>query len=428
MQYRFFDTASTTRCCDSAARLIQRFAVEDYGNPSSSHAYGQTSAKAIREARLYFADLFRVTPSQVIFTGSGSEADNLAVYGIALQALAQQPDTRPARPVRILASATEHPAVRKTVQSLNTLGASRFDAQFIPVDREGQIRHDAFLELLTPETALVSIQQVNNITGAELPVEELATIAKQRVPGLVFHTDAVQAFGKSTRTPAAPSAIDLVSISGHKVRGPKGVGALIVLNKKLLKEGIRPLIWGGEQEGGMRSGTQNAGLIAGFHAAARETFDKKTESRAHIQALHELFRERLKSTGLLMTATEASQVLESAASAGNRASGKIHWNSPENSVPHIVSLSIPGFPTGPLARLLEERGFLVSTGSACSSQKTEPDAALTAMGFPPAITQSTIRISFCDLNTSEDVIALVDAIGNSMTLMTELLGGEKSRG
>ena len=420
MQYRFFDSASTTRCCDSAAQLLQRFSVDDYGNPSSSHAFGQAAAKAIREARLYFAELFRVTPAQVIFTGSGSEADNLAVYGIALQALARRPEAGANAPIRVLASATEHPAIRRTVQSLDTLGAARFDARFVPVDLEGQVRRDAFLDLLTPETALVSIQQVNNITGAELPVEELATLAKQRVPSLVFHTDAVQAFGKTSRTPRAPSAIDLVSISGHKVRGPKGVGALIVLNKKLLKEGLRPLIWGGEQEGGLRSGTQNAGLIAGFHAAARETFDTQVATLKHIESLRALFREGLQRAELLMTADEAA--------AARPVPGKIHWNSPDSAVPHIVSLSIPGFQTGPLARLLEERGFLISTGSACSSQKIEPDAALAAMGFPTAITQSAIRVSFCDLNTHEDVTALVDAIRESITLMTRLLGGGTSRG
>ncbi|MCM2323537.1 MAG: aminotransferase class V-fold PLP-dependent enzyme, partial [Oligoflexia bacterium] len=278
MKFRFFDSASTTRCCEAAVQAFRQFAVDEFGNPSSAHAPGQRASRAIREARQFFAETFRVEPDQVVFTGSGTEADNLALSGVALKWL-ENPD-RPA--FRVLASATDHPAVRKTALSLASFGA---EARLLPVDRAGQLRREEFLELLTPSCALCSVQQVNNITGAVLPVEELAALAKERVPGLIFHTDAVQAFGK-LRHPSAPSAVDLVSLSAHKISGPKGVGALIVLNRSLLKPArLRPLLWGGDQEMGWRSGTPNPGLIAGFHAAARLALSELERNRAHAESL-----------------------------------------------------------------------------------------------------------------------------------------------
>jgi cysteine desulfurase len=403
-RYLFFDHASTTQCCSEAAALVQKFAVESYGNPSSAHHFGQQAARAIREARVFFAQEFGVSPEQVIFTGSGSEADNLAIYGVAMSALVrnQRPGSAASAPPRVLFSAIEHPAVKKTALSLSALGV---DVQPIPVDSRGQIRADEFQRLLTPETVLVSIQQVNNIMGAILPVEELAAQAKARVPRVVFHTDAVQSFGK-VPAPRAPSPVDLVSVSAHKIQGPKGVGALLVLNRELLKNGLRPLVWGGEQEGGFRSGTQNAGLIAGFHAAAAEVLSRRDEFTANATRLRRAFRDALASRGLLAEG------------------GPVRWNSPEVAVPHIVSLSVPGYPPAPLAKLLEERGFLVSTGSACSSQKAEPDAVLAAMGLPSTLQSSAIRVSFSGCcTTQEEVEALAGGLEESITLMRALLGG-----
>ncbi|MFL5814436.1 MAG: cysteine desulfurase family protein [Bdellovibrionia bacterium] len=413
--YLFFDNAATTRCCDSAATLLHRFATEDFGNPSSSHAYGQKASKAIADARQFFAQTFKVKPAQVIFTGGGTEADNLAVYGIALQAIvnankASSQTGNPAARPRVLASAIEHPAVRKTVESLSEMG---IDAQLIPVNADAQIRMDALEQLLTPETVLVSIQQVNNIVGSVLPVTEIARRCKELQPNVIFHTDAVQAFGK-VEHPVSGSPVDLVSISGHKVHGPKGVGALIVLNENLLKSGIRPLIWGGEQEGGLRSGTQNAGLIAGFHAAAQETLAQKPQVEVHVKKLQSYFKEMLLARGL--THAEPTRCL-------------LRWNSPSQAVPHIINLSLmqvaPGksaglLPGGLLAQMLEERGCLVSTGSACSSKKKAPDAVLMAMGLPVEACGAALRISFSSSNKLEDVDTLIAALDESLQMMRSL--------
>jgi len=401
---RFFDYASTTKCCDAAAELVHRYAVEDFGNPSSSHGPGLRANDAIQDARKWFAKTFNVSPAQVIFTGSGSESDNLAIYGVVLEALAK----RPAKPPRVLCSAIEHPAVRRTVQSLAELGA---DVHLIPVTADGQVNEAALLALVTPETALVSIHVVNNIVGSILPVENLARLVKTKAPRVVFHSDAVQAFGK-VQVPQAPSPVDLVSISAHKVSGPKGVGALIVLNSSLLKQGFRPLIWGGEQEGGFRSGTQNAGLIAGFKAGAEKTLSEMKTFQTHSEKLSIQLKNRLITHGLL-------------AKDGGRGATPVNWNSPEDAAPHIVNLCLSKHPATLLAQLLEKKGCIVSTGSACHSKKPEPDTVLSAMGLTPELCSSALRVSF-SLETSEsDVLVLADAVNDSIAELDKLFSEDR---
>ena len=359
---------------------------------------GKVCSSAIRDARAVFAGIFKVSPEQVLFTGGGTEADNMAVYGVALPALASAQKTS-AKP-RVLCSAIEHPAVRNTVQSLEALG---FDVHLIPVDGSGQIVREKYEALLTPETVLVSIHQVNNILGAILPVEELAQIAKRKVPGLVFHTDAVQAFCK-VRSPVAGSGVDLVSISGHKIEGPKGVGALIVLNKELLKnKKLRPFIWGGEQEAGFRSGTQSAGLIAGFGAAAASMVAGIADHAEKVRKLRVQFRKGLEAHSLIGTA--------------------LTWNSPDDGLPHIVSLSAPNLPAPMLAGLLDEEGFMISTGSACSSGKSMPDAVLTALGLPFSHRASSLRVSFSHRQSISEVDGLVDALARTISKLQKALVG-----
>jgi cysteine desulfurase len=315
---------------------------------------------------------------------------------VALAAIA----SRPAKKPRVLASSIEHPAVRKTVLSLEGLGC---DPELIPVDKNGQIDLGVFDELLTPETLLVSVHEVNNILGTILPVEELARRAKKKVPDVIFHTDAVQAFGKIP-VPRGGSSVDLVSISGHKIEGPKGVGALIVLNPDLLKkQRLRPLVWGGEQEAGLRSGTQNAGLIAGFGAAAQAMIPKMEEHSAKVQRLREHLRERLKKAGLLDTI--------------------FLWSSPEGGIPHIVSLCAPTLPGPMLARSLDEQGYLISTGSACSSGKFEPDPVLTACGYPAVCRASNLRISFSHRQTLKEVDGLADALEKTVGKLKKMMTG-----
>lgn len=432
--YLFFDSASTTKCCEAATELLLKYANEDYGNPASNHFLGQKAARAIRDARQFFAGTFRVKPEQVIFTGSGTEANNLALQGIAHSFLKKNRDNQTLIPL-FLCTAIEHPAVRKTVLSLSDFG---FETEILPVDPSGQISKESLDALLTSSDvsftspdlrfeseppfskknfssptnlAVVSIQQVNNILGTQLPVETLATTLKKKFPKLIFHTDAVQAFGK-VPCPRSGSAVDLVSLSAHKIGGPKGVGALIVLNPSLLQR-IRPLIFGGGQENGMRSGTQNAGLIAGFHVAAKSRLESQKTYHESAELVRQHFKESLIQKGLFNEA----HPLES----------KIHWNSPANALPHIVSLSLPGYPAAPLAKLLEERRCLVSVGSACHSRKPEPDPVLSAIGLPLSHQTSAIRISFSPENTIQESEILAQALDESIQLMDHLLGKKKER-
>lgn len=425
----FFDYASTTPCSDKSAQLMKRYSVEDYGNPASNHIYGQRASQPIRDARLFFTRHFKLNnPSQIIFTGSGSEANNLAIVGVAMQAL-----SKPAAGTsngasnklkRIIVSAIEHPSVKKTAESLASFGPGNpyfFDIQFAPVDSNGQIIRERLFELLTPETILVSIMQVNNIMGSIQKVEEIAKEVRKRQARVLFHVDAVQSFCKIP-APTAPSAVDLVSISGHKIHGPKGVGALVLLNP--VQARIRPLIWGGDQESGLRSGTQNAGLIAGFHAAAEAALQKQESFLNHCHQLKTRLHEQLTLLGLLSESHSlgsSGQGYKLGSKTDPKISPKIRWNSPEDGVPHIINLSVPGYPAAPFAGLLEEQHCLVSTGSACHSRKAEAEPVLAAMGLPLAVQESAIRVSLSDSVQLSDIDYLANAIKASLDRMSAFL-------
>lgn len=409
----YFDSASTTPCCGEAIELFQKYARNDFGNPSSSHGLGQRSARAIQEARRFFGTVFGTPPDQVLFTGSGTESDNFAIYGRAMPALERYWQNfqkgRADLPPRVIASAIEHPAVKRTIESLIPYG---LDAQWIPVDSQGQVLWENLEPLLTPQTFLVSIQQVNSVVGTIQPVEELARKVKEKAPQVVFHTDSVQAFGK-IEVPRFPSAVDLVSLSGHKIEGPKGIGALIVLNKKLLTTPtFRPLVWGGGQENGFRSGTQNAGLIAGFHIAAQLALSNRESNYKRVGALKERLLSAFTTLGML-------------SSDPNRSLLRI--NSPDSASPYILNISVPGLPAAPLARVLEEQGCIVSVGSACHSRKQEPDPVLEALGLPVKLQTSAIRISLSKTVRDEEIQILARAIQESVERLRLLSVATRSK-
>ena len=390
----FFDTSSTTPCSEEVAQILKQYACEDYGNPSSSHSKGTRAARAIREAKRFFGEAFRVQPEQVIFTGSGTEANNLAIYGtqIPLHLKGKKP--------QVFTSTIEHPSILKTAESLRDFGIS---VNTLPV-KDTSID----LSFLDPQTSLLSIQQVNSIVGLAFPIEDLAREAKRHSPGLIFHTDAVQAFGKIS-VPTSASSVDLVSISAHKLGGPKGVGALIVLNPKLFKAGLRPLIWGGGQENGLRSGTQSPGLIAAFHFAAEKALATRQERQTHFASLKAQFLKEIESqfTGDL----------------------SVHVNSPENSLPSVINFSIlktqpkiKGLPAAPLARLLDERGFAVSLGSACSAKKPEPDPVLKELGLSRERQISAIRMSLGQEHTLADISRFVSALKEAGEIAKRIAG------
>lgn len=393
--YRFFDYASTSPCCEQALQTYLEVSKEHFANPSSSHTLGQKAARVIREAREFFASHFQVEPEQVIFTGSGTEANNLAIFGPMLHEVLAKPQEKK----QVLFSSIEHASVRNAALSLQDYGVQ---VERIQVSSLGEITESLFKEQLQKNPSLVSVQTVNQLIGTLIPVEKWAQLTKSISPHTLFHTDAIQALGRVPLPQASSSQIDLLTLSAHKVQGPKGVGALIVLNRSLVRnKKLRPLLWGGGQEKGMRSGTQNPALISSFYQAARIALQNEKALFEHVLKLRDRFKELIFQKGI---------------------SG-VRWNSPEEQhVPHILNLSFLGIPAAPLAGLLEEKKCIVSVGSACHSKKPGPDPVLAALGLPLDVQNSALRISFSSQTQLSDVEVLAEEIAESVKRLGLLLG------
>ncbi len=365
MREIYLDNAATTRTDPEVAAFIERLSTEEYGNTSSLHLKGVEAEKRVREASRILADILKCSPQEILYTSGGTESDNLAIIGTAL--------AKRRTGNRIIISAVEHAAVARTADFLTEFG---FDVVRLPVGPDGIVRPESLQEVLTPDVILVSCMYVNSETGAVQPVAELAKLTHEMAPQASFHVDAVQAFGKYRIAPGR-LGIDLMSVSSHKFHGPKGVGFLYI--KKGTK--IRPVIYGGGHQSGMRSGTENVPGAAGMAMAAKIAYDGLEEKMAKITALRERLRE-----GLL----ELPDVTV---------------NTPEGefAAPHVLSATFAGVRAEVLLHALEADGICISAGSACSSNKPSPSATLIAMGVPEEALSSTVRFSFCKENTEEDV-------------------------
>ena len=370
----YFDNAATTRVSDTAAKAALSAMTELYANPSSAHAFGFEAEKALRAARAAVLAALGFTPSEgsLVFTGSGSEADNLALRGAA-HALAR-------RGKHIVLSDSEHPAVENTAKDLEKEG---FSVSRISTEG-GKLDLDEARAVLTPDTILVSCMAVNNETGAIYDIPSLASLVKALCPHALFHTDAVQAF---TKIPAgAWKKADLVSISAHKIHAPKGVGALFV------RKGVRlvPCITGGGQENGLRSGTEAMPGICAMAAAAKEATADFAALDTQVKQINTYLRERL---GVL--------------------DGVCINTEPDGFLPHILSIAVPGLRSEILLRFLSERGIYVSAGSACSAKHAD-NRVLTAFGLPDKIADSTLRLSFSADNTTAECDVFVKALSDAM--------------
>lgn len=342
-----------------------RVMMEDYGNPSSLHKKGVEAEHYIKSAREKIAKTLKVSEKEMIFTSGGTEANNLAILGTAA---ANQRSGR-----HLVTTAIEHPSVKAPMGYLEEQG---FEVTYLPVDQNGQISLEELEEAVREDTILVSLMHVNNEMGAVEPVEEAAGRIKRKNPRTLFHVDAIQSYGKYRIYPKK-WGIDLLSVSGHKFHGPKGSGFLYCKEKTKIK----PILFGGGQQKGMRSGTENVAAIAGLGMACEEIyrdFEKNCESlwqvkKAFLQGIGRL--EGVYVNGL----------------------------SDENSAPHIVSLSFEGIDKSEvLLHALEERGVYVSSGSACSSNKPMTSAVLKAAGVPEKLLSSALRFSFSVHTTVEE--------------------------
>lgn len=368
----YLDNSATTRVRPEVVAAMVRIMEEDYGNPSSVHRRGQAAEQAVKAARRAVADVLAVLPEEIVFTSGGTEANNLAILGLAL--------ARARQGRHLITTAVEHPSVLEAFRRLENEG---FQVTYLPVDREGLPDLNALSEVLTPDTILVSTMHVNNEVGAITPLEEVARILSQRKPRPAWHVDAVQGFA---RLPLLPHrlGIDLVSLSAHKIRGPKGVGALFV------RRGIRlqPQILGGGQEAGLRSGTENVPGIVGLGVAARLAWEERAEAVAHMSKLKARLRDRI-----------LAEIPDTVA------------NGPkEQGAPHILNISFGGLKGEVLLHALEERGIYVSTGSACSSHHAPGSHVLKAMRLPPNLLDGAIRFSLSPANAEEEVDYTVECL------------------
>ncbi len=360
----YFDNAATTQVTPRVSDAVVQAMTGIYGNPSSLHHKGYEAELAVKKARTEIASLLKVPEKEIFFTSGGTESDNLALIGAAF--------ARRRAGSHLITTSVEHPAVLRTMSWLENNG---FQVTYLPVDAYGQVRLEDLQAALTPETILVSVMYVNNEIGAREPVEELSRIAKAYNPAILFHSDAVQAFGKYRIRPAR-EGIDLMSVSAHKLHGPKGAGFLYVRDKVRLE----PLLHGGGQQRDLRPGTENVPGMVGLSEAARTSYEQREEKNRRLYELKKRFTEGL----LSLEGTH------------------IHGHTGEASAPHIVSAGFEGVRSETLLHALEERGIYVSSGSACSSNHPSVSGVLKAIGSEERWLDSTLRFSFSDLNTKEE--------------------------
>lgn len=366
------DNSATTRCSRSVADLMHRIMTEDYGNPSSLHGKGLAAENYIREAKKTLASILKVSEKELIFTSGGTESDNLAIIGAALA------NERQGR--HLITTSIEHPAVLQTMQYLESQG---FTVTYLPVDEKGIVSLSALREAMTPQTILVSVMMVNNEIGSLQPLAEISAICKSIQPSCLFHVDAVQGFGH-LRVHPKRLGIDLLSVSGHKIHGPKGVGFLYVNEKAKL----RPILFGGGQQRNLRSGTENVPGVAGIALAAKECYTDLEQKQEALYTLREHFIEQL-------------QTLEGTT---------IHGPQKREGAPHIVSAGFAGVRSEVLLHALEERGIYVSSGSACASHKPGISDTLKSIGVAKELLDSTIRFSFSHETTMEETDACIEAL------------------
>lgn len=365
----YADHAATTPLSPTALEAMQPFLEQEYGNPSTVYSLARRPRKAINDARALIAEAINADPSEVYFTSGGSESDNLAIKGNALRFLGQKK--------HFITSSIEHHAVLHSFEALRRYG---FSTTELPVERDGVIQCDELSAAMIPDTALVSIMFANNEIGTIEPVQALAEIV--HASGAVFHTDAVQAVGHVPIDVKALN-VDLLSASAHKFNGPKGIGFLYVRNGVALE----PLIHGGGQESGMRSGTENVAGIVGMAAALKEHIGKLDAEARHLNLLQKKFINGLRAKGL--------DFIE---------------NGSTNRIPGNVSLSFGNASGEVLLHRLDLMGISIATGSACNSKEITISHVIQAIGVPEKYANGTIRVSFGPENTEDEVLTIIEGI------------------
>lgn len=378
----YLDNSATTRALPQVAELVTKIMCEEYGNPSSLHRKGVEAEQYLRYARETLAGILKVQTKEILFTSGGTEANNLALIGCAMANRRQGN--------HLITTQVEHPAVLQPMQYLESQG---FQVTYLPVDAWGRISLQDLENAIRPETILVSVMHTNNEVGALQPIQEAGALIKRRNPAILFHVDAVQGFGKCRIQPRRMQ-IDLLSVSSHKIHGPKGVGFLYVGERVK----IQPIVYGGGQQKNMRSGTENVPGIAGMAKAAEMIYAHLDEDTGRLYELKEYFVDRISR-------------LE-----GIRING-IPQEGCRATAPHVVSVSIAGVRSEVMLHALEEKGIYVSAGSACASNKPQTSATLKAMKLPKELWDSTIRFSFSVYTTREEIDYTLDIMYDMIPML-----------
>ncbi len=370
----YLDNAATTKVFDSVKDIMIETLVNDYGNTSSMHKKGIDAEKYVKSAKEVIAKSLKVDTKEILFTSGGTESNNLALIGTALA------NKRSGN--HIITTRIEHPSVHNPLIFLEENG---FLVSYIPVDSCGRILEDELIDAITDETILISVMYVNNEIGSVQPIKELIKKCKEKNPNILFHVDAIQGFGKYHIYPKK-EGIDLLSISGHKIHGPKGIGALYVRDKVKVK----PIIFGGGHQKGMRSGTENVPGIAGLSVAITEIYKDHEQKIEYLYELKKSFIELVSRLDGVTINGVGDNIYESA--------------------PHIVSVSFEGIRSEVLLHALEEKGVFVSSGSACASNHPNLSGTLKAIGLKGNLLDSTLRFSFSVFTTMDEIEYAADCL------------------
>ena len=388
MRSVYLDNSATTRISDEALKKYNEVSLSNFANPSSLHSLGFEAEKEMKEARAAVLRAIGDPAGTLVFTGSGSEANNLALIG---RAYAKE---RYRRGAKIITTKGEHASVGAPLERL-----SREGFRIVEIETKGGVIDMAALEReLSHDVILVSVMLVNNETGALYDVRAVSDLVKKKCPDAVVHTDATQAFLKVPFSPASLGA-DLITVSSHKIEGPKGVGALYISPSVIRERGISPIVFGGGQEGGLRSGTENVPAIAAFSVAASLTRAELGRRVGVMRDLRAYLLERLSEEAF-------SEILPTL---------------PPVAAPHILNITLPSIKSETMLHYLSSRGICVSSGSACSSNGAHhPSPALVAFGRSEAEADCSLRVSFSHRNTREDVDALCDALAEGLLRLARI--------
>lgn len=376
----YFDNAATTRVAPEVQDIVKKVMDLDYGNPSSRHRKGAEAEKYIKEAQDIIAGTLKAEPKEIIFTSGGTESNNMALIGAAF--------ANRRRGNHIISTRIEHASVYNPLLFLEEQG---FRITFLNVDRQGHVDPEELKQAICPETILVSVMMVNNEIGAIEPIEEIGKIIKKANPDIVFHVDAIQAYGK-LKISVKRCKIDLLSVSGHKIHGPKGTGFLYVWDKVKL----RPIIYGGGQQRDFRSGTENVPGIAGLGMAAKLIYTNHAEKIEKIRQVKDTF---------LTGVRKLDGVVDNSGEA-----------------PHIASVSFRGIERSEvLLHALEAKGVYCSSGSACSSNHPAISGTLKAIGVEDELLNATLRFSFSVYSTVEEAEYAVQVLAEELPKRREFV-------